>query len=452
MNPNATFERELERWLGAEAPASAPDGLHAAVIDRARTMRQRRSWATSGLARWLGRNRGLTLLAAASLLLLGGVAAAGAGLLRFPAVVPPVPAPSFAAVADATASPTDSPSPAPSATPVPVPPKPGMFAYILPAVYPTYGLWVSNMDGTGARRLAKDLGGSLGTPAWSPDGARLVFSREDIAGDGYPNGYFRLYLTDAAGSQPQLVDTGCVAPCIGDSDAAFSSDGNHLVFVRKVSGGAGGAGRVLATIDLTTGRVAELASTAVSDSTGDFQGFDAPAVYHPRWSPDGTQIVFTQDVPNDVSGRVSEFGPLPGAFVVDADGGNLRQVGPAAQTADWSPDGARIAFGSVSITDVPRAGSALGLLQYFDIYTVRPDGTDLRRLTTDRISSGPTWTADGRIGFLRVPLEQTRQGEINKIGPTQFWIMDADGGNATQLSVSGKLTDQASPISWPPQP
>jgi hypothetical protein len=132
---------------------------------------------------------------------------------------------------------------------------------------------------------------------------------------------------------------------------------------------------------------------------------------------------------------------------------NLHQIGPAAQTADWSPDGAHIVFGSVDYIDVPRPGSTPGLLQYYDIYTVRPDGTDLRRLTTDQISTFPSWTADGRIAFFRVPLEQTRMGLINKIGPRQFWIMDADGGNATQLSVSPQLIDQAAwPISWPPQP
>jgi hypothetical protein len=44
MNPNGTFDRDLERWLGAEAPMGAPAGLHEAIIDRARTTRQRPAW------------------------------------------------------------------------------------------------------------------------------------------------------------------------------------------------------------------------------------------------------------------------------------------------------------------------------------------------------------------------------------------------------------------------
>ena len=97
--------------------------------------------------------------------------------------------------------------------------------------------------------------------------------------------------------------------------------------------------------------MAELVSTTVSDASGNFHGYGA-ANYHPRWSPDGTRIVFTQDVPNHASGKASTFGPFPAVFVVDADGRNFHQVGPAALTADWSPDGARIVFESVSEVDI----------------------------------------------------------------------------------------------------
>ena len=94
MNPNAQFERDLEQWLQTEAPASAPAGFHATVMDRARTLRQRPGWTRTFPARRFGRGRGITLLAAAALLLVGGALAAGSGLLRLPTVVPPVPEPS----------------------------------------------------------------------------------------------------------------------------------------------------------------------------------------------------------------------------------------------------------------------------------------------------------------------------------------------------------------------
>ena len=94
MNPNAQFERDLEQWLQTEAPASAPAGFHATVMDRARTLRQRPGWATTLPVRRFGRGRGITLLAPQPCSV-GGTLAAGSGLLRLPSVVPPVPAPSL---------------------------------------------------------------------------------------------------------------------------------------------------------------------------------------------------------------------------------------------------------------------------------------------------------------------------------------------------------------------
>ena len=145
MNPNAQFERDLEQWLAAEAPASAPAGLHAAVIERARIRRQRPGWATSSLARWLGRNRGLTLFAAGALLLAGGAVAAGAGVLRLQSAVPPEPAPSLAAViatpppVEESASPATPASPAPTEAPVVVPARTPSWTVTGNMITPRYG-------------------------------------------------------------------------------------------------------------------------------------------------------------------------------------------------------------------------------------------------------------------------------------------------------------------------
>jgi len=155
MNPNAQFERDLEQWLQTEAPASAPAGFHAAVMDRARTLRQRPGWATTLPARRFGRGRGLTLLAAAALL--GGTLAAGSGLLRLPTVVPPVPEPSVIAVATASPDatfPSPSESAGPSASPIPVA-GPG-------------GVWIPT--------------GTMGTPRSGHDAVRLLDGRVLVVG------------------------------------------------------------------------------------------------------------------------------------------------------------------------------------------------------------------------------------------------------------------------------
>jgi Tol biopolymer transport system component len=363
-------------------------------------------------------------------------------------------------------SPNIGPSPVPvpthNETPKPTaPPAPGMFAYIQETGYHLGRLWVASVDGSGAHELLPEQAGNQQSPVWSPDGTRLLFSKTPIVEDA--GGYiytFRFYLTDASGGEPQLVDTGCVAPCVGDSDAAFSRDGTHLVFVRSLllppTPERPGPGKVpgptpasvIATIDLLTGRVVELASTTIVDcpmlpgqrlpdvpNCGGLQNRD------PGWSADGTQIVFTQDVPFDINdtSMYGELPPPPGPalFVVDADGRNLHQISPTGWPGDWSPDGARIVFQFSAYHDiVPNpGGTGWGYTPSSDLYTIRPDGTDLRQLTSDGnsygpgwapdgISSGPIWTPDGRILFAKGPFDEPR-----------LWIMDADGSNATQLSL-----------------
>jgi Tol biopolymer transport system component len=83
-----------------------------------------------------------------------------------------------------------------------------------------------------------------------------------------------------------------------------------------------------------------------------------------------------------------------GVYSIDPDGSRLRQVFTrrwgAFHQLDWSPDGSRIAFGSRN-----------------NVFTMRPDGRCLRRLTGPKEPRGqgsgaPAWSPDGkRIAFIR---------------------------------------------------
>jgi TolB protein len=97
--------------------------------------------------------------------------------------------------------------------------------------------------------------------------------------------------------------------------------------------------------------------------------------YEPAWSPDGSHLAF-------VSNRL---GPLK-VFSMRADGTEVRQLTQGKEEDDapaWSPDGSRIAYVST------RDGNP-------EIYVMRADGTDPRRLTRDPAADiHPVWSPDG---------------------------------------------------------
>lgn len=114
------------------------------------------------------------------------------------------------------------------------------------------------------------------------------------------------------------------------------------------------------------------------DGSGRRRVLDAPELSTPRWSADGTRIVYARAT-DDRSSVYLE--------VSDADGSDPEPV-TDAQHVDrspvFSPDGTRIAFSRME--DV-----------YQDLYVIDVDGTNLQRITnTDAFDEKPTsWSPDG---------------------------------------------------------
>jgi TolB protein len=235
-------------------------------------------------------------------------------------------------------------------------------------------IWVQNVDGSGLRRLTR-VGPNVidSQPSWAPDGSRLVFTRcgsgpKDSIGEGH----CAIWSVNADGSDLRRLSARCsrtgdylTSGCPDDAGATFSPDGRQLLFGRW-------AGKGTVMVSDTQLRHARLVfSYPGSKGTPDIGSY--------AWSPDGNQLAF--QVYNDNGGR---FKPINGRaiFVVKLDGTGLHRLTPWSLRAggwddrvDWSPDGTHIVFHNLATEHngpLPPDG---------DLYTIRSDGTDLRRLT-----------------------------------------------------------------------
>ncbi len=121
------------------------------------------------------------------------------------------------------------------------------------------------------------------------------------------------------------------------------------------------------------------------------------------------------------------MGKEQGLRILSLDSGKIT---PLTTDADnfpaWSPRGDRILFTSF------RSGD-------FEMYTIRPDGTDLKQLTRDRGNDAHgRWSPDGaRIMFTSTATgwkDETRLPANDIQSNGELVVMDADGSHARQLT------------------
>jgi Tol biopolymer transport system component len=144
---------------------------------------------------------------------------------------------------------------------------------------------------------------------------------------------------------------------IVNSYPAGSPDGSTIVFQSNRTGRF-----QIYTMNIDGGAVRQL-----TDREGDNGG--------PSYSPDGQHILFA-------SWRDAANGGGCDVYVMSADGGNVRRLtqdGMDNSHPHWSADGARIIFNSSRTT--PAADRTDPKKEQDDIFSMRPDGSDLQQLT-----------------------------------------------------------------------
>jgi len=263
-------------------------------------------------------------------------------------------------------------------------PKGGLIAFSGPE-----GVRLVRTEG-GRSWLVSGAGGMSG-PVWAPDGSTLAAAKSDGGSSTYS------FAADGAARERLPFDV--------ETTPAWSPDGRRMVVVGD-------------DVRIRVFRVANGVVEAVLPIEGN----------EPAWSPDGKLIAFQSNRGSD----------LLQVYLVRPDGSGLRRVTSdraprggnrvGAYSAAWSPDGRRLAFAS------DRDGDD-------DIYIVRLDGTNLRKVTRNLVDdSNPSWSPEGRrIVFDRTDYERDRRAIV---------VVDLATGMESELAHSDD--DFVSDPAWQP--
>jgi Tol biopolymer transport system component len=256
-------------------------------------------------------------------------------------------------------------------------------------------LWVARADGKRARPVTP-RGWPTANYEWSPHGTRLAFVRDF---EHTPGGALYSVEPDGSGLRRLLK-----APQgLGLRPGAWSPDGKAIVYQQY---------RITSRSLVRVHRAGGITTLARLGSM-------------PTWSRRGL-IAYARPVAQSNLSEVCAMRPDPGAPV--------RCVGFAdADVSDptWSPDGRRL-----MLSYTPQA------LGPAEIWTVRPDGTVLTRAPRDNFF--PIFSPDGR--WLTFSL--ARFGGVPRLGYGDLYLMRPDGTDRRRLVRGG----QAAGPDWQPLP
>ncbi len=365
-------------------------------------------------------------------------------------------------------------------------------ANAFPALPPST-IWIVSREGGGARPLTRpgQPPGGHGSPAWSPDGRRVVFSTADrrlaeiwsVSASGgdlvrlvqdQPYAFDPAYAPDGRSvyysSWSGRFTYGIWKVPVGPRDGrptGLPSEVANLGPLRLRHATLSRDGRRIAYSALTL--TSNLWSVPLAPSTREPAGGPQPLTAEtgktarPAFSPDGRRLAFDRGRP----GNPTDI------WVMDADGGRARPLTTNRSEDDlpsWFPQGDRLAFlssrgGRFAVWSVNLEGSREEPLlepdQDLDWPRLSPDGRwvafnskkgtgtintwlaplphgPLRQLTFDRELAGfPAWSPDGRLLALEV-----KRGEHTHVA-----FMPAAGGPPVQLTSD---PGESWPYSWSP--
>lgn len=289
----------------------------------------------------------------------------------------------------------------------------------LPSANGSDSVWLMAEDGRDRRGLlAGEAPADTIHPDWSHDGAQIAFEGEGSAG-------YDLWVANADGGEARRVleaSSGCAAKTCYLAYPAWSRDDGSIAYVRFSEADDGATTGTIEVLDVESGESRVVWAPPAKTLPN-----------YPRWSPDDTSLVFEQiRYPSPVPELGQGLGSAISILEVGDAGDELAT--PRVLTTwdtwgtypDWSPDGETIVFTTYDL------GEFQGTDEPSNLFTIRPDGTDLTQLTRyppgGERATQPTWTPDGkRILFTLV-------GQSSELdNPRRAAFVDADGSNVVVI-------------------
>jgi fimbrial isopeptide formation D2 family protein len=217
--------------------------------------------------------------------------------------------------------------------------------------YGTYGdeIYVANADGTGSVKVAGNVFSGNSRIAWSPDGLKLAF-----IGTGTS-----VHIVNADGTGLSRI------PGIPQAanDLSWSPDGSKFAYSNNSD---------ISTIDIATAD-----KTLITHTRPSINGEPGRSIL-PRWSPDGTRIIFGVETNN-----------YKNIFVANADGTGMAPLITLHQSMQpgWSPDGTKVTFIALNSLYVANAdGTGATQITNNSFYNFKPDWQPVANTTSTPIN------------------------------------------------------------------